>query len=302
MRPVVGYIRVSTNKQGKSGIGLEGQRAFIEEAARLGGYSIVQIYSDVASATGPATHQNRLGLQNAITQAQQLGCPILLSDISRLSRNLEQTLRIAEEDEVEIMAPGVGMKRMVVVKSLAMRAEKEGALNRQRSIEGIAKARDRGVRFGNTVNLPEAREKALQSIKEKASERHKKFEEFISTIDPKGVMAVSDIVEELNRRGFRTAQGKQWSRGNVYRLLKGIAVPPPPKGVESIFNSDNRLTPSARTRVAKIMAERHMLCRNLMRELGFKPLNKSVMDAVSKGNRIKNPALREALGKWLENQ
>lgn len=87
VRPAVGYIRVSTGKQSDTGMSLDAQADAIRgEAARLS-YDLNEIYEEAASAYGPDSSR-RSGLLQALKRASELGAPLIVPSIDRLSRDL----------------------------------------------------------------------------------------------------------------------------------------------------------------------------------------------------------------------
>ena len=87
-QPAVGYLRVSTREQGRSGLGLAAQQREIESFAASEGFSIRSWYQDVHTGAGKDALLLRPGLATALTQAQTARCPLIISRLDRLSRNV----------------------------------------------------------------------------------------------------------------------------------------------------------------------------------------------------------------------
>jgi len=86
MRPAIGYIRVSTAKQGRSGLGLEAQQEALRRFAQSEGYSLAETFKDVESAKHDEDH--RPALKAAIERARKEGAPIIVAKLDRLSRDV----------------------------------------------------------------------------------------------------------------------------------------------------------------------------------------------------------------------
>jgi len=88
MKSSVAYIRVSTDKQGKSGLGLEAQKAMIDRFAAAEGFDIVQVFVEVETAKGADALERRPQLAAALKAAKALKAPVIIGKLDRLSRNV----------------------------------------------------------------------------------------------------------------------------------------------------------------------------------------------------------------------
>jgi DNA invertase Pin-like site-specific DNA recombinase len=87
-KPIITYIRVSTQKQGQSGLGLEGQQAAIERFCAAEGYAVTQSFTEVETATGADALDRRPQLKAALKRAAVYRCPIVVAKLDRLSRDV----------------------------------------------------------------------------------------------------------------------------------------------------------------------------------------------------------------------
>ena len=87
-KPIIAYIRVSTQKQGQSGLGLEGQRAAIERFCAAEGYAIVRTFTEIETAKGADALERRPQLKSALKQAAAYKSPIVVAKLDRLSRDV----------------------------------------------------------------------------------------------------------------------------------------------------------------------------------------------------------------------
>jgi DNA invertase Pin-like site-specific DNA recombinase len=88
MQPAIGYLRVSTREQGRSGLGLAAQRCEIEAFGAREGFSVKCWYQDVQTGAGADALLLRPGLATALKHARSAHCPLIVSRLDRLSRNV----------------------------------------------------------------------------------------------------------------------------------------------------------------------------------------------------------------------
>jgi DNA invertase Pin-like site-specific DNA recombinase len=223
VKEAIAYIRVSSREQGKSGFGLESQKAEIEGFAKAAGYRIVQVYSEVASAVGGSSVEKRPVLRKAIAHAKSKDWSLIVSRLDRLSRD-------ANEIETLTMASGIttvsartdGDSGHVTIRTAAARVHKETEMLRERTRAGIARARQQGATFGNKVNLPEAQRLGVQTNQKLAHIRRQELAPIISKLRAKGATTGAEIARLLNARGLRTPRGQPWTDANIRRVLRDM--------------------------------------------------------------------------------
>lgn len=223
MKKAVGYIRVSTEHQEKQGSGLAAQEAAIKAFAKADGYELITIERDVATGRGSGSISSRNGLRSAIRVAQQTDADILVWDASRVSRDIEsfsKILNVALPKVVEVNdnkdSGNSGLAANVA------KAEIQADHLIKRTTAGMQRAKKSGVKFGNPVNLAEAREKGVV-------ENIRRAEEFLTTIAPmissyraSGVSTASQLASALNADGHLSPYGRPWTKENIRNTLKGI--------------------------------------------------------------------------------
>lgn len=218
MTAYVPYVRVSTAKQGRSGLGLEAQEEAIRQYLKDGDTLLSPTFVEVESGK----RSDRPELAKAIARAKLTGGTLLVAKLDRLSRDvrflltlLDSGVDVAFGDLPHVQGP---MGRFVVTQMAAV-AELEAGLISQRTKAALAAAKARGVKLGgfkgvkvNSALGTEARQKA-------AGEFNARVREAIAGIRAKGVESLSGIARELNAQGVLTSRGGAWSAVQVQRVL-----------------------------------------------------------------------------------
>jgi len=141
----IAYTRVSTKRQGKSGLGMEAQEKAIQQYAALEGWLVADQYLDVESGKS----DERPGLNAAIDRAKLLQCPILVSKLDRLSRDVHFISGLMAQ-RVEFIVTQLGRQAdPFILHIYAALAEKERTMIGERTKAALEAARMRGVRLGN---------------------------------------------------------------------------------------------------------------------------------------------------------
>ncbi|MCM5552403.1 recombinase family protein [Pleomorphomonas sp. NRK KF1] len=221
LKPAVAYVRVSTQKQGESGVGLEGQRAAIRARADAEGFHIIGWFQDVASARGERNLDYRTGLRNALKLAKRERATLLLDRIDRISRHKPTFDKIMTEfgDLQIVLASEDSAMDPLVLASKAARAEAEGDLISRRTREALGILKDAGIRLGNPINLPEAQKKGAEANMRRAMEKHAEIAEAILANRWQS-LAVSDLAAKLNDLGIRTGRDRPWTASALRRPRK----------------------------------------------------------------------------------
>ena len=216
----ISYRRVSTDRQGESGIGLEGQLAAIEKYASLDKFRVVDGFFDVASGRGRRNLIDRPGLQDAIEVAKTTGRPIIVSGLDRISRETKTIDEIVRDHGITIISAGDGrMRNPVIIASEAARAQREGELISQRTKDALARKKAEGVPLGNRTNLPEARRIAAERKTQIAEETVRKIVAVLDEHAGKSITA-RQLVDILNQGGILTSTKRTWTLSAIRRPLR----------------------------------------------------------------------------------
>lgn len=220
-RKAVAYVRVSTARQGKSGLGLEAQREAIERFARDEGFELVSWFSETETGKGSEdvlTKRPELG--KALNTAKQEDCPVIVAKLDRLSRDVAFVAGLMAQKVPFIVAELGKDADPFMLHIWAAMAEKERRMIGERTKAALAAAKARGVALGGYRGgpLPDNR-KGTQAIQDKAAAFRDRVRPCIVEMHQKG-MTLREIATELERLGVRTARGRSvWTAAAVSRVL-----------------------------------------------------------------------------------
>lgn len=209
---IVTYSRVSTDKQGRSGLGLEAQEETIARYCDQHGAERVADFVEVES--GKKNH--RPELQKAIRAAKQHKAKLLVAKLDRLSRNAAFLLQLRDSN-IEFVAADNPEANNLTIGILAVVAENEREQTSQRTKAALAAAKARGVKLGNPLGVAAFGDKvgADYTIR-RANERAEKLRYWIDQTQGMTYKAAADF---LNENDVPTARGGIWHASSV-RLVK----------------------------------------------------------------------------------
>jgi len=221
-RPYFAYYRVSTQKQGTSGLGLEAQRAaartFVADPAALRGE-----YVEIES--GKKNHRPQL--LAAIAAARQAGGVLLIAKLDRLSRNAGFIFTLCDAG-VEFVCCDMPDANTLTVGLFAVLAQHERETISKRTKEALTAKKARGATLGTPANLTaEARQHGLAVRQQNAREHqaNKQASRVATLLQVQG-HNLTQITCELNEAGYRTRRGKAFHLATVRRLLVRAAMKP----------------------------------------------------------------------------
>jgi DNA invertase Pin-like site-specific DNA recombinase len=213
--PIIGYIRVSTDKQGKSGLGLEAQREAIARFAAAEALEVAGEFIEVETGKGADALDKRPQLAAALRKAKQIKAPIVVSKLDRLSRDVHFISGLMTKRVPFIVAALGKNVDPFMLHIYAALAEKERSMISERTRDALAKARQRGVVLGNpnvgkmNTEAAEARDAELRPILEEMGQQ----------------LSYREIAEELTNRNIPTPRGgEQWNAMSVMRSMKRLGI------------------------------------------------------------------------------
>ena len=215
----ISYLRVSTDRQGKSGLGLEAQRKAVEDFLNGGNWQVVKEFVEVEN--GKRT--DRPVLANAIKACRLYGAKLVIAKIDRLSRDAHFLLGL-EKAGVDFTAADMPNANRLTVEIMAMVAEEERRMISARTKAALAAAKKRGVKLGGYREGAKLTRKARQAgsaaVARIAAERAADISPVVAELQAAGATSLRAIASGLNERGIPTARGAgTWSATQVARLL-----------------------------------------------------------------------------------
>jgi DNA invertase Pin-like site-specific DNA recombinase len=216
MKQAVQYRRVSTSEQGKSGLGLDAQANTIANFCKAEGLEVVAEFQDVASGKLPLT--GRPGLTAALAKAAKLGCPVVVSKLDRLSRDVAFISGLMSRGVPFIVAElGVDTDPFILHLFAAL-SEKERNLISQRTKEALAQKKRDGVKLGNRMNIAEAQAKGGAATRAVCLEFSARMIPTVKALIDGG-KSLNAIAAQLNNTGTPTMRGGRWTAKAVSRVV-----------------------------------------------------------------------------------
>ena len=219
----VSWRRVSTQKQGKSGLGLEAQESIISYFVKEAKGELIADFNEVYS--GKNLH-GCTELQKAMEYARKNNAILVVAKSDRF-RNLEQALEVYRLMNGDIyfcdvpMAEDAATYKFMLSLSWSL-AEREAAIVSLRTRQALAAKRARGESVGNpnATITSEMRTNSINSRKQdaKLNENNRKAYKLVKCLREQG-KSYAEIARELNDSGYLTANGKQWQTVQVQRLI-----------------------------------------------------------------------------------
>lgn len=219
----VSWRRVSTQKQGKSGLGLEAQKTIISYFVSEAKGELIADFHE--TYTGKNLH-GCTELQKAMECARKNGAILVIAKSDRF-RNLAQALEVYSEMEGNIYFCDVPMAEDKATYKFMLSlgwslAEREAAITSLRTRQALQAKRDRGESVGNpnAKITSEMRANSIASRKQdaKLNENNRKAYKLVSLLREQG-KSFAEISRDLNDSGYKTSNGKQWQIVQVQRLL-----------------------------------------------------------------------------------
>ena len=220
---VVAYERVSTARQGASGLGLEAQRLSIERYAADRGAAIIGRFTEVESGK----RADRPELARALHLAKVTGATLVIAKLDRLSRNAAFLLTLRDSG-VHFLAVDMPEANDLTVGIMALVAQAEREAISRRTKEALAVAKARGVKLGNPNGADALRRAGKgatalrKAVEANADAFAKGLAQVVAEVRAQGHLTLRAMAAELNRRGMQTRRGGQWQVSNMMNLLGRI--------------------------------------------------------------------------------
>jgi len=213
MRKYVSYLRVSTQRQGQSGLGVEAQRIAVAGYLNQIGGQLLSEHVEVESGSS----RKRPVLAEALAQCRRDGAILVIAKLDRLARNVAFVSSLMESG-VEFLAVDAPYANRLMIHILAAFAEHERELISLRTKAALSAARARGVRLGSHG------QRLAASRRADAIEAAEAYRQPIVLALQSGAKTLNQIAAHLNKDGWTTRMGAAWSAGTVQRTLHRLGI------------------------------------------------------------------------------
>ncbi len=215
------YYRVSTARQGASGLGLEAQRVAVETLCASRGWAIIAPpFQEVESGR----RSDRPELLKALEQAKLTGARLVIAKLDRLSRDATFLLTL-QDSGVRFVAADMPDANDITVGIMALVARQERQAISRRTKEALAVAKARGVRLGNPNGAAAFRRAgkgtgaAIAAVSANATSRADQLRPVIQRLQAGGVASLGGLAAALNEEGILTPRGGRWHASSVRNLM-----------------------------------------------------------------------------------
>lgn len=216
----VAYYRVSTKMQGRSGLGLDAQKAAVLSYLKNDKSLLVAEFEEIESGK----NDDRVGLANAIDFCKRNKATLVIAKLDRLSRNASFIFKL-KDSNVDFICCDLPEANTLTIGIFATLAQHERELISKRTKAALQALKERGIKLGKPENLTtEGRKKAHAANRLKAAnnENNKRALAMVCEYKKQG-MTLQAIADKLNDAGFKSSTGRSFQRTTVNRLLKRCA-------------------------------------------------------------------------------
>jgi DNA invertase Pin-like site-specific DNA recombinase len=215
----IAYYRVSTERQRRSGLGLEGQREAVTRFAQAEGLLVVGEFFEAETGKGADALERRPQLAAALAAARSAKCPVVVAKLDRLSRDVAFISGLMAQRVPFIVAELGADADPFMLHLYAALAEKERRLIAERTRTALAAKKAGGAALGNPRNLGEAGTLGRRTQASEAERFAANVLPIVAEIRACGVTGLEGIAAALNGRGVRTARGGRWHVSTVRNLI-----------------------------------------------------------------------------------
>lgn len=211
----IAYYRVSTQKQGASGLGLEAQQAAVARYLNGGAWELIDEFREVETGKGADALSKRPQLRAALDACKKNGATLLIAKLDRLARNVHFVSGLLETG-VEFVAADMPQANKVMIQMHAVMSEWERDQISARTKAALTAAKARGVVLGRA---------GAENLRPNIERRQRAADAFAAKLRPlfEGMKARGlsqrAMVEELNSVGVPAPKGGKWALSQVQRVL-----------------------------------------------------------------------------------
>jgi DNA invertase Pin-like site-specific DNA recombinase len=223
MERAIAYLRVSTLRQHRSGLGLEAQRATIERFAANDSLTIMAEFVEAESGKGSDALDRRPQLAAALAAAKAAKCSVVVAKLDRLSRDVAFVAGLMAQRVPFIVAELGRDADPFMLHLYAALAEKERRLISERTTTALAAKKAKGAVLGNPSNLVQAGDLGRAALMEGAQDLAQRLAPALRAVRSEGANTLRGMADALNRRGIKSPRGGVWHPSSVANLLSRVA-------------------------------------------------------------------------------
>lgn len=216
MADFVAYYRVSTQQQGRSGLGLEAQRAAVQRWLEGAGGQLLAEYTEVETGKGANALHRRPELRLALDHARRDKATLLIAKLDRLARNVHFVSGLIEQ-RVPIVAVDMPDADITMLQIYAVMAEREARVTSERTKAALAAAKARGVVLGRNGQALAARNKAA------AADALEPLRGMLEALAAEG-LSIRAMAIRLNAERVLSPGGGGWHPANLHRALRRLSL------------------------------------------------------------------------------
>jgi DNA invertase Pin-like site-specific DNA recombinase len=270
MQAAIGYLRVSTREQGRSGLGLAAQRHEVEAFASREGFVVRSWHQDVQTGAGADALLLRPGLATALREAKSARCPLIVSRLDRLSRNVHFITGLMEH-KVHFVVAALGRDcDNFTLHIYASLAEQERKMISERVKAAKAVAKRRGQKFGLQLRSKAERRRVIElgmvAWQKAAMERAEAYRLHVEwALRQPGLygrpIAFTAAATLLNERNIESPMGGRWGGVQLQRMARRLRLNHPP----AVLHAD-----AARARIQALWKEHpELTAKQVIARSGF---------------------------------
>jgi DNA invertase Pin-like site-specific DNA recombinase len=219
---IVAYLRVSTQRQGRSGLGIEAQRESVQAYATAQGRPVVAEYVEVETGKGSDALSRRPKLNEALNLAQRGGHTLVVARLDRLSRSVAFISHLMTT-RIRFKVAEMPDAEELMLHIYAAFAEEERRKIASRTRDALKAAKARSVRLGNPTNLAVARAAAAEARRAQGQQSAELVRPHIEELRRSGVTTLRGLADALNTRQVPSPAAGAWHPASVQRMVKRIA-------------------------------------------------------------------------------
>jgi len=214
----VAYYRVSTTRQGNSGLGLDAQRQAVDDYLNGGNWTLLREFTEVETGKGSNALDKRPQLKDAIAFAKKHKAKLIIAKLDRLARNVAFVSALMES-KVQFVCADMPEANELTLHIVAAMAQYEGKRISERTREALQAAKRRGVKLGKVENL----HRGCKQRQDRAKEFASNLKDTLAAYRLEGLTQRA-MVQRLNQIGVMTSQGYDWKLMTLQRVLKRLGL------------------------------------------------------------------------------